>query len=82
MILVDIYVPVLNRVYDIYLDAQKPVEQLITEISKLIAEQEDTSLHGDEKEFLLCEMSRGVILNAEYSLAEQGVREGAGLLLA
>ncbi len=82
MILVDIYVPVLDRVYDFYLDAHKPVAQLIAEISKLIAEKEDTGLVGDERAFLLCEMSSGTILNAEYSLAQQGIGEGAGLLLA
>lgn len=81
MILIDVYVPVCNRVYDFYLDSQKSVEQLITEISGLIAEQEDADLDGEATDFWLCEMSKGVVLHGKYSLAEQGIKEGAGLLL-
>jgi len=81
MILIDIYVPVLDRVYDFYLDAHKPVEQLISEIAGLIAEKEDTQVYGDKKDFWLCEIEKGRVLHKEHSLAEQGICEGAGLLL-
>lgn len=80
MILVDVYVPVMNRTYDFFLDEDKPVKRLVAEINGQIAEKEDTKQQGEE-EFWLCDMGKGIVLNGAFSLAEQGIGEGAGLLL-
>lgn len=80
MILIDIFVPVINRTYDFLLDADKPVKRIMLEINSQIAEAEATELYGED-EFWLCDIGKGIILNRECSLAEQGIAEGTKLLL-
>ncbi len=80
MILIDVFVPVINRTYDFLLDDDKPVKRIVSEINSQIAEAEAAELHGEE-EFWLCDIGKGIILNRDGSLAEQGIAEGTRLLL-
>ncbi len=80
MIVVDVFVPVINRTYDFLLDADKPVKQLVAEINGQIAMAE-AAVPIDEEGFWLCDIGKSLILNGEHTLAEQGIAEGAGLLL-
>ena len=81
MILVDIYVPSVNRTYDFQLNEQIPICTLVDEISEMICQKEHSKIVGKTDELLLCVFETSRILNPQYSLEELGVKTGDKLLL-
>jgi hypothetical protein len=81
MILVDIYVPSVNRTYDFQLNEQIPISTLVDEISEMIGQKEHSKIVGQTEKLLLCVFESSRILNPKYSLEELGVRTGEKLLL-
>lgn len=81
MVLVDIYVPGVNRTYDFNLDENAEVSLLIEEISGLICQKEQCRLKGNVKELLLVSKRLKCVLSPEASLAYYEVVSGDRLLL-
>lgn len=80
MIMVDIQVPVLDRIYDFELDEERKVGELVKEILALIEEKEN--LRNDrEKKLYLYATRRACILKENEKLADQGIRNGDRLIL-
>lgn len=82
MILVDVYVPSLNRVYDFNLDEDSAISVLISEISELICKKEHSVLDGLEKEFIMGSIDGNMNFNPVHSLKEYGIKNGDKLILA
>lgn len=82
MIIVDVYVPALDRVYHFNLDEDSRVSALIEEISDLICRKEHAVLDGDKAGFLLGSVDEGVNFRPGHSLREYGVKNGDRLILA
>lgn len=80
MILVDIYVPSLDKTYDFQVDEKAPVESLIVEITEMIANETRSPRKGDGK-FYLCSMDQQRILSGKSTLAECKIRNGCRLML-
>lgn len=80
MILVDIHVPMLDRVYDFELDEEAEVERLIEDILVLIMEQEQLSCKNN-KDMCLYALGCETMLEPEKSLKQQGVCAGEQLIL-
>lgn len=80
MILVDIQVPVLDRVYDFELDEGAEVEMLTEDILALISEQEHVTCKNS-KEMLLYSLRQELILEGGSSLKQQGIIAGDRLIL-
>ena len=80
MILVDIQVPVLDRVYDFELDERRKVEDLLREIISLIEEKENLTSCG-KKELYLYAIRLGSVLKRETELGAQGIKSGDRLIL-
>lgn len=81
MILVDIYVPGVNRTYDFSLDENAGISLLLEEISGMICQKEQCTLDGSVKELLLISQSRKKILSPELTLASYGIVQGDRLML-
>ncbi|MBO5055887.1 MAG: hypothetical protein J6C64_05990 [Lachnospiraceae bacterium] len=80
MILVDIYVPAVNEIYDFELNENLPAGDLIPQIAALTAKQENMEWNCDA-EMHLYAFCHGGILNQELSLKRQGVKSGERLIL-
>lgn len=81
MILVDVYVPSVEREYDFRLDQNVPIELLIEELAELISQKERCRLIGQASDMVLCSREKECILPANYTLAQCGIRSGFKLTL-
>ncbi|MBD5500127.1 MAG: hypothetical protein HDR10_02820 [Lachnospiraceae bacterium] len=80
MILVDIQVPAIDRIYDFELDEEMPVGELIKEVTETIAQKEKMDYDKDDKMHLYA-MWHECMLKDMYSLKSQGIRNGERLIL-
>ncbi len=79
MILVDIYVPSLDKTFDFRLDERASVESLTAEITEMIGSE--TGSPGKEGGFYLCSMDQERILPGNSTPAQCGIRNGSRLML-
>lgn len=80
MILVDIQIPILDKVFDFELDEGTKVETLLADILTLAARDEQLEKSEDELMFLYGMRQEG-ILGRKETLEYQGVRDGDRLIL-
>lgn len=80
MILLDIQVPAIDRIYDFELDEEIPVEELLKKILQLIKEKEENVTEKEEKLYLYA-FQREKVLTESDSLKKQGVKSGETLFL-
>lgn len=81
MILVDIYVPAVDREYDFSLDETAKIAGILEEVASMVGQKEQCELSGSADELLLCSMEERVILPKDKSLAECGIINGKRLLM-
>lgn len=81
MILVDIYVPSVDKTYDFHLDENARVRTILEEVVEIIGQMERTSLTGDPAELLLCDRQGRCPLPEKATLRDCGIRSGSSLLL-
>lgn len=81
MILVDIYVPSVNNVYDFQMDENVKVGMIIEEISEMIEQKEHCSIVGNRNELMLCLKKTNQILSGDRTLSEYGVETGDSMIL-
>ena len=81
MILVDIFVPSVNNVYDFQLDEYTPIGAIIEEIAELIEQKEHCKIVGDISGLMLCLQKDCRILPKDRSLRECRVQTGNSMLL-
>lgn len=80
LILVDIQIPMLDKVLDFELDEESETGKLIEDISVLIAQQEHLICKNVEN-MCLYVLGQEEILEKGKSLKQQGVRAGDRLIL-
>ena len=80
MILVDIQIPMLDKVLDFELDEESEVGKLIEDISLLAAQQESLTCRNVEN-MCLYALGQEEILEKDKSLKQQGIRAGDRLIL-
>lgn len=81
MIMVDIYVPALEREYDFKLDEKRMVSEIKEEVCRLIAQKEHCRLQGESREMILCEKKEGDIFLSDHTLEACGAKTGSRLML-
>lgn len=81
MILVDIYIPSLDKTYDFQVDENASVQNLILEISEMIGNQTKSGNGISTEKFMLCSMDQDVILKRSSSLNSYGIQNGSRLML-
>ena len=81
MILVDIFIPSVDKTYDFQLDENVPVAVVIDEISEMIEEKEKTALQGDAGQLRLCDPAGERELDKERTLSESRITTGSRLIL-
>lgn len=81
MILVDIYIPALDKTYDFQVEETVPVEDLVMEITEMVGSETRTKNKLSVEKFLLCSPDRGVIFQKGSTLGSYGIRNGYRLML-
>ena len=81
MILVDIYVPSVDREFDFGLDERAKISSIIEEVSSMISQKEQCELRGNVEELLLCNMEDSAILPRQKTLEQCNVCNGKRLML-
>lgn len=81
MILVDIYVPSVDREFDFGLEEKAKISGIIEEVASMISQKEQCMLKGNADELLLCSMQDKTILPKDRTLEQCGIRNGSRLIL-
>ena len=81
MILVDIYVPSLNKVYDFRLNEELRLRTVTDEIADAIGRKEHSRIKGNREQMILCGAGKKIILNPDLTLKEQGIGNGERLII-
>lgn len=81
MILVDLEVPSMRKIYQFQLEENCPIDHLIAEIVEIIEQKEHCCLQQGEERLELCSREKKCVLNQELSLAQQQIREADYLIL-
>ncbi len=81
MILVDIYIPALERSYDFSLQEQAPISALIEELIEMIGQKEHWPVSRPSSEFLLADPAQSCVFAPNDTLAGRGVLSGTRLIL-
>ncbi|MBR3525125.1 MAG: glutamyl-tRNA amidotransferase [Lachnospiraceae bacterium] len=81
MILVDIYVPAVDKTYDFQLNENVRVDTVIEELSEMVGQKERSALRGRVSELILCDRNSERILKREESLQSAGITNGGSLIL-
>ncbi len=80
MILVDVQIPMLDKVFDFELNEEIKAGKVIEDISLLAAQQEKLTCKN-VKEMCLYVLGQEKLLEGNLSLRQQGVRAGDRLIL-
>lgn len=81
MVLVDIYVPSLDKTYDFQLDESASVENLIAEIAEMIGNETRSGGKLAAEKFFLCSMKQEKILQKKRTLQDYDIQNGCRLML-
>lgn len=81
MILVDIFVPSVDKTYDFQLNETISVNMIIEEIAEIISQKEQTKLVGDVCQLQLCDCLKQRPLQKTWTLEECEIVTGSRLIL-
>lgn len=85
MIIVNVKVPALEKVYNFSVEEKAQVDDLIDEIVLLVFQKEGLSFEGDPKvafrEMSLCSLDAGIQLDRKFTLSDYNVCDGSELIL-
>ncbi len=79
-VLVEVYVPVLEKSYDFFIPLQSQMSEVLELIKKGITELTDGDYVSNENTFL-CHRDSGAIININKSVFELGIKNGSRLML-
>lgn len=81
MIVVNVTVPALEKVYNMNLEENALIGDVIAEIAGLVGQKEHLNFNGDLKEMVLGSKDLGKVFSRDRTLADYGVLTGAELIL-
>lgn len=81
MILLEVFVPMLNRGFDFQVDENGLVEDVTEEIAETVCQSQQCVLKGKYEDLILCKNSNHRILAAQMTLADAGICTGDRLIL-
>ena len=81
MIIVNVSVPAIEKVYNFSLEEKAKISDLIEELVELIAQKERLTFMGSLDELALCSVDSGILCGSDHTLSEYGVEGGTELIL-
>lgn len=76
--IVDLYVPALNEIFDFEIDEEIPVSDVISGMKELLEEAEHVRL--EEKEYALYALQQGILLSLKSTMSQQHIQSGEQLI--
>ncbi|MBR4759934.1 MAG: glutamyl-tRNA amidotransferase [Lachnospiraceae bacterium] len=81
MILVDISVPSVDKVYDFQLSETAQIGVVIEEIAEIIGQKERTEIVGDVSMLQLCDKNAQIVLPRNRTFSDCNIHTGDSLIL-
>lgn len=81
MILVDVYVPIMEETFDVNVDENARISDLIAELSEIVCQQANWPRPKDISNLVLCSVRSNHILPEGSTLAGMGITSGSRLML-
>jgi len=81
MILVDVYVPSIDKSYDFQFDENAYVNTITEEIGELIGQKEHSRVVGNIEQLILCSRTTGIVLPRNLTLNQCKIKTGDSLIL-
>lgn len=81
MIMVDIYFPVVDLVYNFRLDEQSRISSLIQEINEMMCKKYKSVFDKNQEKFVLCSLDQNRILSKDATLGDYQVKNGSRLIM-
>jgi hypothetical protein len=81
MILVDIYVPSIDRTYDFDLDEYARISELVDEICEMITQTLQGEAKVDSEKMMLCSYDTKSVLPSDSTLYQCRVKTGSHLFI-
>ena len=79
-VLVEVYVPVVDRSFDIFIPLRSPMFEVLELIKKAVKEMSDGRFIANENT-AICHRENGTIININLSVYELEIRNGSKLML-
>lgn len=79
-VLVEIFVPVLERTFDVFIPLHSPMHEVLGLVKKAIKEMSDGRFNADENT-AICHREDGTIININLSVFELEIKNGSKLML-
>lgn len=79
-ILVDIYVPAIDKNYDVYIPFKSKFYEVVRLIMHMVEELSENYFIGQD-DSIICDRVSGAIYNINMSSAELGLKNGSKLML-
>ena len=79
-VLIEVYVPVINASYDVFVPETSPMSQVLELLKKAVTELSDGRFLSSA-ETALCYRENGAIININMSVCELGIKNGSKLML-
>lgn len=78
--LIEVYVPVLDRSFDMFIPLTSPMHDVLELIKKAVSEMSDGRFVANANT-TICNREDGTIININLSVYELGIRNGSKLML-
>ena len=81
ILLVEVYAPAYDKSYDMRVEEQTSIRQLMEEMTVLIGQKERNYMAGELEKLCLCSIERGEMLSREQCLQDYGIGKGYRFIL-
>lgn len=81
MIIVDVFVPVVNKEYDFSINEKSQISLVIEELSEMIAQKEGFLTVKHPENFILCNAETKGIMDIKLTLESYGIGNGGRLIM-
>ena len=81
ILLVEVYAPAYDKSYDMRVEEQTSILQLMEEMTVLIGQKERNYMAGELENLCLCSIERGEMLSREQCLQDYGIGNGYRFVL-
>lgn len=81
ILLVEVYAPAYDKSYDMRVEEQTSIRQLMEEMTVLIGQKERNYMAGELEKLCLCSIERGEMLSREQCLQDYGIGNGYRFIL-
>ena len=78
---VEVYAPAYDKSYDMRVEEQTSIRQLMEDMTVLIGQKERNYMAGELEKLCLCSIERGEMLSREQCLQDYGIGNGYRFVL-